>query len=277
VELKVQGARAFVEVVGDGPPLLMLHGNPDTHAIWRSLVDRLKDRFRCITPDLPGFGRSEEPIGYDASLASRATYVEELVDAIGITEPVFLAVHDMGGGYGLAWMCEHPERVRKIAITNTSFHASYRWHPWGRVWRTPGLGELSMLFMNRRIFARELRHSSRKLTQRAIDDAYDAITPATKRAALRYYRASDPPLFAPWEARLRAIVPERVPAIVLWGEHDPFIPGEFADRFGAAEVYRFPESGHWVIAEEPDVVAARMRAFFDHPESGQGERRGGRT
>jgi pimeloyl-ACP methyl ester carboxylesterase len=264
-DLVVQRARVHVEQVGEGPPLLMIHGNPDTHAIWRPLVDRLKDRFRCITPDLPGFGGSEEPPGFDASFASRARFVDDLVDALGIREPVFLAVHDLGGGYGLTWMCEHPERVRKVAIANTSFHASYRWHPWARVWRTPVLGELSMLLMNRALFARELRRGSRKLSPRAIDDAYAAVTPATKRAVLRCYRASDPPLFAPWEARLHAIVPEPVPAIVVWGEQDPYIPGAFADRFGAREVHRFPDSGHWVIAEEPDAVAQKVRAFFDGP------------
>jgi pimeloyl-ACP methyl ester carboxylesterase len=125
---------------------------------------------------------------------------------------------------------------------------------------------MSMLLMNRVLFTRALRGGSRKLTPRAIDDAYNAVTPAAKRAALRYYRASDPHIFAPWEARLRAIVSERVPAIVVWGEHDPFIPGEFADRFGAREVHRFPECGHWVIAEEADAVAETLRAFFDGPK-----------
>ena len=263
MELIVNGARVFVTATGEGPPLLMLHGNPDTHAIWRPLVDLLKGRFRCITPDLPGFGGTEEPGGFDASLRSSARFVDELANALELREPVFLIVHDLGGRYGLAWLCDHPERVRKVAIANTTFHASYRWHAWARVWRTPLLGELSMALMNRPLFSRELRRGSRKLDRRAIDEAYDAITPATKRAVLRAYRAANPPTMAPWEARLRALVPERVPALVLWGEHDPYILPRFADEFGAREVHRFPESGHWVIAEEADAVATKLLAFFD--------------
>ena len=55
-----------------------------------------------------------------------------------------------------------------------------------------------------------------------------------------------------------ALTKERAPAIVVWGAHDPYIDGVFADRFGAREVHRFPDSGHWVIAEEAEAVAQKL-------------------
>ena len=264
-DIDVAGARVRVREWGVlGPTVLMLHGNPDTGAIWEGVASRLAARFHCIAPDLPGFGGSEEAPGYDASLEAQARFVKGVLDALAIGDPVFLVVHDIGGPYGLAWVCEEPERVRRIGIANTMFHSSYRWHTWARVWRTPVLGEISMALMNQALFERELRRGSRKLSRDEIRAVYARVTPAAKRAVLRWYRAMDPERFARWESRLLALTKERVPAIVVWGDHDPYISnlGDPAERFGAREVHHFPESGHWVIAEEPEGVAQRLSAFF---------------
>src|SRR5262249_4462242 len=96
----------------------------------------------------------------------------------------------------------------------------------------------------------------------AIRAAYAEVTPAAKRAVLRWYRAADPKRYEGWDDRLQAIIRDRAPAIVVWGEHDPYIEGHFADRFGAKEVHRFKDAGHWVIAEEAEAVAEKFAAFF---------------
>jgi pimeloyl-ACP methyl ester carboxylesterase len=87
------------------------------------------------------------------------------------------------------------------------------------------------------------------------------MTPAMKRMVLKLYRASDPRYFAPWQDALAALL-ARTPAIVLWGDRDPYIDKRFAERFGAAEVHHFAEAGHWLAVEEPDAVAERLLAFF---------------
>jgi pimeloyl-ACP methyl ester carboxylesterase len=78
---------------------------------------------------------------------------------------------------------------------------------------------------------------------------------------LRWYRATDPQNFAGWEDRLRVLL-ARTPSLVLWADHDPYIAGRFADRFGAATVEHFPDCGHWLPAEAPVEVAARLLRFF---------------
>jgi pimeloyl-ACP methyl ester carboxylesterase len=54
----------------------------------------------------------------------------------------------------------------------------------------------------------------------------------------------------------------RVPAIVLWGDRDPYIDKRFAGRFGAREVHHFPDAGHWLPIEDPGAVARHLLAFF---------------
>lgn len=246
---------------GHGTPTLLLHGNPDSSEIWHGILPALSKRHRCIAPDLPGFGRSTAPADFDYSLEGMAAFVDDLVTALGIDEPVNLVVHDIGGPFGLAWAVRHPAKVGRVAITNTVFSSDYRWHLFGRLWRTPVVGELVQALTTRRGFRRELRRASRKLTRTQIDRTYDLITPSVKRMMLRWYRATDPRNFAGWEDTLRRVLSLK-PSLVLWGDHDPYIDRRFAASFGAGDVLHFPEAGHWLPAEEPERVAAELLRFF---------------
>ena len=152
------------------------------------------------------------------------------------------------------------------------FHGDYRWHAWARLWRTPLLGELSLLGMNRWLFRRELRRGGPGLSDAHIAASYRHVTSAAKRMVLRLYRAADPSVYAAWEPRLLALTAQ-VPTLVLWGAHDPYIPVRYADRFGATQtasgrVHVFPDCGHWWPAEQAEASAALIEAFFDEEKNG---------
>ncbi|MEW5733653.1 MAG: alpha/beta hydrolase [Thermodesulfobacteriota bacterium] len=245
---------------GSGPAMLLLHGNPDTGALWEGVAPRLSQRFTCLVPDLPGFGKSEAPPSFTATLPEMAVFVEAFLNAAGAEGPVHLAVHDFGGPYGLSWACEHPERVATITCINTVFHASYHWHFWARVWRTPLLGELAMKATSFPLFFLELKRGSRKLSRQAIRRMYDNFTPATRRMVLTHYRATDPWTFSGSELRFAELA-RKVPVQVLWGEHDPYIPKEYAGRFGARKIVFFPDCGHFLPSEAPEEVAREVESF----------------
>lgn len=259
--LDVLGARTRLIERGDGPPLLLLHGNPDTAELWSGVIEQLKSAHRCYAPDLPGFGASALPAGFDMSMESAAAWIDALLDAAGIGGQVDLAVHDVGGPYGLAWAVAHPARVRRLVIFNTVFFGDFRWHFWARVWRTPMLGELTMKLMNERMFIREIQRGSRRLSTAQIRGMYANFTPAVRAAVLRFYRATDPQKLGDGEARLLQLT-ARVPTRVLWGAHDPYIPQRFASRFGTEDVQLFADCGHWLPAEAPEAVAAKMAEFL---------------
>lgn len=247
---------------GQGAPILFLHGNPDSSDIWGGIIPKLSPGYRCIAPDLPGFGRSSAPEDFDYSLEGMAGFVDDLVTTLGIKEPVNLVVHDIGGPFGLAWAVKYPAKVRSVVITNTVFHADYRWHLFGRLWRTPVVGEVVQALTSRSGFTRELLRASRKLTRAQIHQTYALVTPSVKRMMLRWYRAADPSNFAGWEEKLRLIL-ARKPSLVLWADHDPYISGHYAERFGAGAVEHFPDAGHWLPAEESELVAQRLLRFYD--------------
>jgi pimeloyl-ACP methyl ester carboxylesterase len=260
--ITLKGADLFVSVRGSGPPILFLHGNPDSSDIWTDVVAQLRASFRCIAPDLPGFGRSKVSRDFDYSFENLGRFLDEAIAGIGVTEPVHLVAHDFGGAFAMTWAILRPERVRSITVINHPFFVSgYRWHNWARIWRTPPVGELSMLLMNWPLFRRSVRRGSRKLSDEKIRRAYAFVDRDTKRAVLRLYRAADPPSFAEWETRMLATT-AAVPTLVLWGEHDPYIPRWVADRFGARQVIVYPESGHWAPAEVPGRVAKDLLDFY---------------
>jgi pimeloyl-ACP methyl ester carboxylesterase len=269
VIVNVGQARVYVVDEGQGAPTLFLHGNPDSSDVWRGLIDRLAPHVRCLAPDLPGLGRSSAPAGFDCSLDGMAGFVDGLLGALGIDGPVNLVVHDVGGPYGLAWAVKHPGRVRSLVIMNTMFFSDYRWHRLGRLWRLPLVGELVQALTTRRGFVREMRRGSRRLGREHIHRAYDLVTPAMTRMVLRWYRANDPANYRGWEDRFVALT-ARVPSLVLWGVHDPYIGLAFSHRFGAAAVEHFPDCGHWLPAEAPDEVARRLLAFL-HEEAARPE------
>jgi haloalkane dehalogenase len=247
---------------GSGTPTLLLHGIFDSADTWSGVVERLSGRLRCLVPDLPGFGRSGGPANFDASLPHLAQFIDNLLAAAGINEPINLIGYDIGATYGLAWAVSHPAKVRRLAILNANFFSDYQWHSWAKIWRIPVLGELILGAVNESTYARSMAQSGPGMTPEQARAAAKMVTPAAKRMALRHYRALDSANFRGWEDRLLELT-ARVPTLVCWGDRDPFISPDFAERFGAQEVHHFAEYGHWLPLEAADALSQRLSSFFD--------------
>lgn len=258
--LNVQGASVYLMEHGTGMPTLCLHGNPDSADMWNDVVTRLP-QYRSLAPDLPGYGRSASVPHFDTSLDHSARWVEELVNAAGIREPLNLVMHDFGGHFGLAWAIRHPDRVRRMAIFNTSFFSDYEWHPLAKILRTPVLGELGLWRFNEAQYVRQLQKDAPRVPRAYIHRAMQLYTAPARKMTLRLYRGGDSSKFIGWEDELCGLT-ARVPTVVLWGDRDPYAPVQWAERFGAEMVYHFPENSHWLPVEAPEEVAQKLGQFF---------------
>ncbi|GBD48447.1 alpha/beta fold hydrolase [Methylopila sp. Yamaguchi] len=109
--------RLFARVGGEGPPLLLLHGYPQTHVCWRKVAPLLAERFTVVLPDLRGYGWSSVPPPAPESYAKRvmAEDIVNLMRAMG-HERFAVAGHDRGGRVGYRLALDHPERVTKLAV-----------------------------------------------------------------------------------------------------------------------------------------------------------------
>ena len=178
----------------------------------------------------------------------------------------FLALVDFGGPWGLAWAAANPQAVASITCINTGVLSGYRWHYLARIWQTPLLGELFMASTTKAVMRLLLRHGNpRGLPAEYFDHVYKTFDRGTQRAVLRLYRNT---LNTEEGARqlTEALRPLDLPALVVWGAHDPYISVEFAERqrqvFPRAEMKILPDSGHWPFADDPDAVAQAVLPFL---------------
>jgi len=114
----VDGARVHYVDEGSGPTLLLLHGNPTWSFLYRDIIAGLRDRFRCIALDYPGFGLSHAPAGYSYTPAEHAGIVEQTILRLDLRE-VTMMVQDWGGPIGFAAATRHPDRFSAFVIGNT--------------------------------------------------------------------------------------------------------------------------------------------------------------
>ncbi len=114
----VKGLTMAHKQMGEGAPLLFLHGNPTSSYLWRDVMAPLSAGYRCIAPDLIGMGDSDKlpksgPESY--RFVEHRDYLNGILDQILPDEPVVLVIHDWGSALGFDWARRNPERVRAIA------------------------------------------------------------------------------------------------------------------------------------------------------------------
>ena len=141
-ELRIAGERYHYLDEGQGPPLVLVHGNPTWSFYWRALVAAFRGRYRVIAVDHIGCGLSDKPQDYPYRLAQHAENLNRLVQSLDLNE-VTLIAHDWGGAIGVAAALQSPDRFSRIVMMNTAaFRSPYI--PWRiRMARTPLLGTLA--------------------------------------------------------------------------------------------------------------------------------------
>jgi pimeloyl-ACP methyl ester carboxylesterase len=265
----VDGLRTPILHAGDpaaDEAVVFVHGNPGSGEDWRALLVGVGAYARALAPDMPGFGRADKPpAGFDYTVEGYAHHLRALLDIHGVRR-AHLVGHDFGGPWMLTWAAMQPHRVASVTLINSGVLLGYRWHALARIWRTPLLGELFQATTTRPAFRLLLKLGNprglpRDFVERMFDD-YDA---GTRRAVLRLYRATSHPDRAAL-ALQQTLVPHRIPALVVWGRADPYIPPRQAElqrqTFDVKRVVMLERSGHWPFADDPDAVAAAVLPFL---------------
>lgn len=216
---RVNGLNMHYVTAGEGPPVVLLHGFPDTHAIWRRQIPALAAAgFRVIAPDLRGYGKTDMPGETSAyAIEFLADDVLRLMDALGIDQATVVG-HDWGALIGWHLAMHAPQRVPRYAalsvghpkaIAKAGLGQKLRFWYMG-VFVTPVLAEGLLKAGN----WAALRKMSRSREQQQL--WIDALSPPGRlTAALNYYRANLKPSGA------RRWKPVDVPVLGVWSEHDP--------------------------------------------------------
>jgi pimeloyl-ACP methyl ester carboxylesterase len=250
------------EAPGSGAPVLYVHGVPTSSHDWLPFLERTGG----LAPDLPGFGRSSKRGDLGFSIPFYGAWIEAFLAAAG-ADAVRLVVHDWGAA-ALAFAQRHPGRIERLVIINAvPLLPGYRWHRIARVWRTRFAGEFAMGLVSRRTlrwWSREANAAPGPLPDALVREAAGHFDQGTQRAILRLYRSSPPDVLAAAGQDLGAIT---APALVVWGEQDPYIPARFGPAYaaalgGEAAVELVPDAGHWPWLDRPGVVDT-VAAFLE--------------
>jgi len=117
---ETNGIRMHYVDEGEGTPIIMCHGNPTWSFLYRKLIIRLRDRFRCVAVDYPGFGLSDHPQDYGYTPAEHAAVLGKLVDELGLDGFIVMG-QDWGGPIGISVALERADRVAGLVFMNTWF------------------------------------------------------------------------------------------------------------------------------------------------------------
>jgi len=217
----------------EGPPVVFFHGEPTWSFLWRNVMPPVRDAgFRCLAPDLVGFGRSDKPgdidfYSYDRHVALAGTLFEDL-DLRGAT----VVVHDWGGPIGLRLAVEHPGRVDRLVILDTGLFTGRQrmtdaWIAFRDfVARTE---DLPVGFL--------VRGACKTDPGDEVIAAYDAPFPdVASKAGARAFpllipQTPDAPGASAGQRVLEALRDDHRPTLMLWGDSDPVLPLSVAERF----------------------------------------------
>jgi magnesium chelatase accessory protein len=266
--------RWHVQIAGQGPDVLLLHGAGASAHSWHKLIARLEDRFRLIAPDLPGHGFTRSPRGR-ATLPQMARDLAALMEALGAA-PRFVVGHSAGGAIALDIARQGLCPLERIVVVNGALE-DFR-GPAGVLFpamaRVLALNPLTGFFLSRGNPEAQVRNII-GATGTNLDA--DALALYARLIGRRSHVEGTLAMMAQWSLReLNAALPEiRVPTLFIHGVRDQAVRIEVAERAAAAmpkaRLQRLEGVGHIAQEEAPDAVAEAVAAFFEEavPVTGQ--------
>ena len=266
--IEANGLKHFVVDQGDGPPVVLLHGFPDSADMWRNQVPALVDAgFRVIAPDLRGFGDTDMPVGVDNYVIFNAIAdVRAIMDSLGI-ERAHVVGHDFGAG--LAWIMAtaQPELEDKLVVLTVGHPGTFT-RP---VFKQMQMSWYSFFFQFEGIAETILERDDWSLLREWLASSPDIERalewmkrPGALTAGLSWYRAN----FRPEVWGIEIPYPEvSAPTMGIWPTEDFALSEEqMTDSVqfcsGPWRYERIEGAGHWVMLEKPHEVNALLLDFL---------------
>jgi len=258
-----RGEIAFA-VLGDGPPVVLVHGTPSRALVWRRVAEQLRERHTVFAFDLLGFGDSERRVDQDVSLRAHGEVLAELVQGWGLDAPA-VAAHDIGGAVALRAHLLEGMAVSRLALVDAVVLAP---------WITPRTRELrervdALRPLPSDELAATIGEHLRSATHHPLDEGtYAALFDQWDGAYgqelyIRNMAQFDEDHTREFEPRLADM---RTSTLVVWGAEDAWLPVEVSERIVAAlpDARRvvLEGAGHFSMEDRPGDLAAALADFF---------------
>lgn len=253
--------------MGDSTPVVLVHGNPETVALWGPLLEHLPD-VATVRLSPPGFGADAEP-HFTASVEEYVAWMTHEIDQFN--QPVHLLGHDWGGVLTVLLAMRRPDLLRSWASDCLGvFDQDYTFHPLAQEWQTPGEGEEAVA----RQFGGDLAARIGVLREFGVPASMADVlaadqVPSLRQVVLPLYRSIAQPVMADYGADLCSAAAK--PGLSILAESDSVLGSESsrlrAAALAQAETVRIPGAGHWWMLDEPETAAAALVRFWAQSDS----------
>lgn len=263
--IEVDGLNVHYRDEGAGEPLVLLHGWAASLHTWEGWAERLEEDFRVIRLDLPAFGLTGPAAGADYSMDYYVEFLDHFLSSLDIDE-VYIAGNSLGGGITWFYAAKHPEKVKKIILLDAA----------GYEMEGPSITRLA----SPGIIRAAIRHISPRYAIRfLVKQVYGDKEKVTEETVSRYYRlllreGNREVLFKPLDKTMdqnkegvqKLLNSIGIPALIMWGEKDAWIPLDLARRFERdipnARLITYETAGHIPMEELPEETARDAKEFL---------------
>ena len=255
---------------GNGPPVVMVHGNPTWSFVYRKLIKELRTEYRCIGMDHLGFGLSDKPRDWSYLPRDQAANLTALIEALELKN-ITLIGQDWGGPIGLSYAVTRPENVSGLVIMNTwawPVNRDLYYIAFSRFMGSP-IGRILIRRYNffARSIMRQVFGDKRKLTDALHEQYLRALaTPEERTGCAEFPKQIIKS--TPWLKQVRdhlSVLRDK-PVLIVWGMKDiAFRRRElkkWMEIFPQARTVRLPSVGHFVQEEAPDELAEAVVSFL---------------
>lgn len=258
---EIPGSGLHVYVAGTGAPILLVHGFPLRHDMWREQFSALAARYQVIAPDLRGFGASAPASGM-VTMEQYADDCRQVLDALGVTQPVVFCGLSMGGYIGWQWMRKYADRTRGLILCDTRAVADSAEAAEGRRKLSAQVLESGNEVVARAMLPKMLGERTRTQHPGLVEEVRRMMLATEPRGmASALAGMSVRPDSTPMLGQIR------VPTLVLVGDEDVIsVPAEMrqiAAAIPGAEFVIVPDSGHMAPLENPAAVNASLIDFLE--------------
>lgn len=258
MSVTVEGAEVVYAAQGTvaNPPLVFVHGWGASSKFWRHALEAFSPRYRCIAPDLVGFGRSEKP-DRDYSFPAYAAWLGRFLDAAGLHK-VTMVAHSMGATIALLYALDHPERLERLVVANPLVHGPSAFDFKTRFLSVPVIRRLSFSLAHVAWIRRWVTQNFSYVQGLEPELAADVVagTYQSTIGTLRCCREVD------LVERLRGL---KVPTLAIGTEKDSLIITRQFEHVPALEKVCMPETGHIPMVERPAEFNRIVDRFLRKP------------
>jgi haloalkane dehalogenase len=266
---------------GEGPAVVMMHGNPTWSCLYRDVIAGLKGKARCLAPDYPGFGMSQHPPGFGYTPMEHAQWAGEWLDSLGLRDFV-MVVQDWGGPIGLRCAIDRADRVAGLVILNTwAWPADVPATIFSWILGGP-LGKY--LHLQRNFFADKIVRGGMYYAKRKPEEVFRAYTdpfptPASRMGTYVFPRAirQSGPWLADIEAGLATLADK--PIEMVWGMKDFVFANDrtlarWQRLLPKAALTRLDKASHYLQEDQPEAIAEAIGRVLERSAHGGWDRRG---